>query len=71
MPDALRWLRACGVVGLALALFAAPAVTADDGDPLDIRVTQRIARHKSIETTTIYTQPSDEDVVRAVRHLPC
>lgn len=41
MPDALRWLSACGVIGLALALFAAPAAKADDGDPLDIRVTQR------------------------------
>lgn len=41
MLDALRWLSACGVIGLALALFAAPAATADDGDPLDIRVTQR------------------------------
>lgn len=37
----------------------------------DIRLTQRIARHKSVETTTIYAAPSDEDILRAVRELPC
>ena len=37
----------------------------------DIRLTQRFARHKSILTTSIYAHPSDEDLVRAVRELPC
>lgn len=37
----------------------------------DIRLTQRVARHKSILSTAIYTHPSDEDLVRAVRDLPC
>ncbi|MBN1654367.1 MAG: site-specific integrase [Deltaproteobacteria bacterium] len=37
----------------------------------DIRITQRFARHKSIVTTTIYTHPSDEDLLRSVRDLPC
>jgi integrase/recombinase XerC len=37
----------------------------------DIRLTQRVARHKSILSTAIYTHPSDEDVVRAVRDQPC
>ena len=37
----------------------------------DIRVTQRFARHKSILTTAIYAHPTDEDLVRAVRDLPC
>lgn len=37
----------------------------------DIRLTQRFARHKSIRTTAIYTHPSDEEWVRAVRELPC
>ena len=37
----------------------------------DIRITQRFARHKSILTTSIYAHPSDEDLVRAVRELPC
>ena len=37
----------------------------------DIRLVQRQARHKSIMTTTIYAIPSDEDVLRAVRDLPC
>jgi site-specific recombinase XerC len=37
----------------------------------DIRLTQRVARHKSITSTIRYAGPSDEDVVRAVRDLPC
>ena len=37
----------------------------------DIRLVQRIARHKSVDTTTIYAAPSDEDILRAVRDLPC
>jgi len=37
----------------------------------DIRLTQRVARHKSIETTAIYTVPSDEDIFDAVRRLAC
>jgi integrase len=37
----------------------------------DIRLVQRLARHKSVETTTIYALPSDEDLLRAVRNLPC
>ncbi|MBI3184700.1 MAG: site-specific integrase [Myxococcales bacterium] len=35
----------------------------------DIRVVQRQARHKNIQTTTIYAVPSDEDLLRAVRGL--
>ncbi len=37
----------------------------------DIRLVQRLARHKNVQTTTIYAAPSDEDVFRAVRDLPC
>jgi len=37
----------------------------------DIRLTQRVARHKSINSTIRYAGPSDEDVLRAVRDLPC
>lgn len=37
----------------------------------DIRLVQRFARHVNITTTTIYAQPSDEDLFRAVRELPC
>ena len=37
----------------------------------DIRITQRFARHASIMTTAIYTHPSDEDLIRSVRDLPC
>jgi site-specific recombinase XerC len=37
----------------------------------DIRLTQRFARHKSILTTSIYAHPSDDDLLRSVRDLPC
>jgi integrase/recombinase XerC len=37
----------------------------------DIRLVQKIARHASIESTTIYTQPTDEDILRAMRGLAC
>lgn len=37
----------------------------------DIRLTQRVARHKNLNTTTIYAGPSDDDVFAAVRDLPC
>ena len=37
----------------------------------DIKLTQRFARHASVVTTSIYTHPSDEDLLRAVRDLPC
>ncbi len=37
----------------------------------DIRLVQRVARHASVLSTTIYAQASDEDVLRAVRALPC
>lgn len=35
----------------------------------DIRIVQKVARHKSLNTTGIYAHPSDEDVLRAVREL--
>ena len=47
------------------------------GKPVDERprgdavLTQRFARHKSITTTSIYTHPSDDELVRAVQELPC
>ena len=37
----------------------------------DIRVTQKFARHKSITSTAIYAHPTDEDLLRAIRDLPC
>lgn len=36
-----------------------------------IKSVQRFARHTNITTTSIYTQPSDEDLFRAVEGLPC
>lgn len=37
----------------------------------DLRLVQRAARHASINTTTIYADPSDDDLLRAVRDLAC
>lgn len=37
----------------------------------DLRLTQRFARHKSVLTTTLYTHPSDEELLRAVQQLAC
>jgi len=37
----------------------------------DLRLTQRFARHKSVLTTTIYTYPSDTEMLRALLDLPC
>ena len=37
----------------------------------DLLLTQRFARHSHLATTTTYTHPSDEDLVKSVRHLPC
>lgn len=37
----------------------------------DLRVTQRFARHKSVLTTSIYTHPSDEELLRSVQGLIC
>lgn len=37
----------------------------------DIRLVQRFARHAHITTTQIYTKPSDEDLLLAVRNLNC
>jgi hypothetical protein len=36
-----------------------------------LRLVQRFARHVNIHTTTIYAQPTEEDLMRAVRELPC
>lgn len=38
---------------------------------LDIRLVQRVARHANVASTTIYAQANDDDVLRAVRALPC
>lgn len=37
----------------------------------DILLAQRVARHKSIESTMIYATPSDQDVENAMRDQPC
>ena len=37
----------------------------------DLRLVQQAARHASPQTTSIYTHPTDEDVLRAVQKLPC
>ena len=37
----------------------------------DLFLAQRFARHVNPLTTTVYTHPSDEDLVESVKHLPC
>lgn len=37
----------------------------------DLRKTQRFARHKSPVSTAIYTEPSDENMIRLAQNLPC
>ncbi|WP_338869358.1 tyrosine-type recombinase/integrase [Myxococcus stipitatus] len=37
----------------------------------DIRLTQRFARQRSIDSTVIYTHPSDDELVRVTNDLPC
>nr|BDT32051.1 tyrosine-type recombinase/integrase [Myxococcus sp. MH1] len=37
----------------------------------DIRLTQRFARQRSIDSTVIYTHPSDDELVRVTQDLPC
>ena len=37
----------------------------------DIRLVQRVARHASVDSTTIYAEASDDELVKAVRAQPC
>ena len=37
----------------------------------DILLTQRFARHSSVLVTSIYLHPTDEDLARSVRRIPC
>jgi site-specific recombinase XerC len=37
----------------------------------DLRLTQKFARHKSVVTTSIYTHPTDDELLRAVQELIC
>jgi site-specific recombinase XerC len=37
----------------------------------DLRLTQKFARHKSVVTTSIYTHPTDDELLRAVQALIC
>jgi len=37
----------------------------------DLRLTQKFARHKSVVTTSIYTHPTDDEMLRAVQGLVC
>lgn len=37
----------------------------------DVLLAQRVARHKSIQSTMIYASPSDQDVEDAMRDQPC
>ncbi len=37
----------------------------------DMLLTQRFARHSSLLVTAIYLHPTDEDLARSVRRIPC
>ncbi len=37
----------------------------------DILLTQRFARHSSLLVTSVYLHPTDEDLARSVRRIPC
>ena len=37
----------------------------------DLLLTQRFARHSSLLVTSIYLHPTDEDLARSVRRIPC
>lgn len=37
----------------------------------DIKLVQQFARHKSVESTMIYTRVSDDDLMRALEDQPC
>ena len=37
----------------------------------DILLTQRFARHSSLLVTSVYLHPTEEDLVRSVRRIPC
>jgi integrase/recombinase XerC len=45
------------------------AITNVRRETKDIRLAQRVARHRKLQTTTIYDHPSDEEVAAAVRGL--
>lgn len=47
------------------------AVTAVYRSSRDLFLAQRFARHASPMTTTIYTHPSDDELLDGVRNLPC
>jgi integrase/recombinase XerC len=34
-----------------------------------VRLTQRLARHRSLVATMVYTHPSEDDLMRALRHV--
>lgn len=67
-----RWQEKAGFERrLSFHAIRHTALTAVYRRSRDIRLTQRVARHKSIGSTIRYAGPSDEDVLRAVRDLPC
>jgi len=37
----------------------------------DLLLTQRFARHSSLLVTSVYLHPTDEDLARSVRRIPC
>jgi integrase/recombinase XerC len=67
-----RWQVRAGVdQPLSFHALRHTALTAVYRRKRDIRLVQRIARHRSVETTTVYTEPSDQDILDAVRDQFC
>ena len=61
--------RAGASVNLNVHAFRHSACTNLYRATKDIRLTQRFARHKSLRSTTRYTHPTDDDLLRAVEAI--
>lgn len=65
-----RWCRSAGLLGWGLHRLRHRYGTLIQREYRDLRVTQECLRHKSVTSTQIYTQVTDEQRRAAVRALP-
>jgi integrase len=63
--------RACASVDLNVHALRHTAITNLYRATKDIRLAQRFARHTSLRSTTRYTHPTEDDLLRAVEALRC
>jgi hypothetical protein len=78
-PPQTRWSVPLGTLSATAtclqlrpsALSAATASTSTSRLALSksVRLTQRLARHRSLVATMVYTHPSEDDLMRALRHV--